>query len=236
MKIPLSEKTVIAFDPGELTGVFLWTGKGSDISDHPDYEHLRSECENAIKDKYWFGYAIREIDVVIIESFRVYPHRANALKQDPVIPARIIGMLDFVAYYHSIPVVFQSASECKGFWTVERLKEQGYWADNKHERDALKHCLYYLMKESQKESTSKSKVEPQYYETGYVTHDGPERVRVPECTNCGTGTLLSHSPYLPDESMWDCGVCKHWYELLPSGHTRDLGWRGKKIASIQKGK
>lgn len=224
MKIPLAEKTVLAVDPGETTGLYLKVGNASTITGEFSYEEMREECQKAIADGYWFGCKVKCIEAVVVETFRVYPQKAQALTHDTLLPSRIIGMLDFVAYYHNIPVVFQSASEVKGFWTDERLRENGYWHESKHVRDAMRHALYYLMKEAQKERIVESKAEPRYYETKYVTHDGPGRISAPECDNCGTGTLLS--PLVEGRlEVWGCGVCKHIYELLPEGGTRDISYR-----------
>jgi len=121
---------VAAFDPGETTGycvVNALTGK-IDVG--------------AIR--YWRGadrliHSVRP-DVVVIESFKLYPDRARGQAWSDFPPVQVIGVLRFICEdLAHIKYALQSASEIKGFvLRIPGLKMSA------HEYDASRHAMLYL--------------------------------------------------------------------------------------------
>ncbi|MDP2364069.1 MAG: hypothetical protein Q8M94_09900, partial [Ignavibacteria bacterium] len=93
----------------------------------------------------WFYYKIW-----VIESFSLYPWKARALSFNECLPAQIIGAIKFYTYKKDLDLIFQNAGLVKGAITDEFLKRVSMnWTEklkNKHERDAAKHALYYLIR------------------------------------------------------------------------------------------
>lgn len=81
-------------------------------------------------------------DYIIIEKFTLYPHKAKALINDPMLTPQIIGKIK--EWFEGFKIVEQSAQVGKGFWTDTKLKAAGIWPHNRHERDAVRHALQFL--------------------------------------------------------------------------------------------
>jgi hypothetical protein len=124
---------VVAFDPGILTGIAYFREGLLHTTEHLSLEDLSME---------YVAYQHYPLDYVIIESFRIYAHKAKSLTNDPMITPKIIGKLE--EWFKDYKIVYQSASMAKGFFTDKRLKEMGLYVKNKHERDAIRHSLYAL--------------------------------------------------------------------------------------------
>jgi hypothetical protein len=139
--------TVAAWDPGATTGHFVYRTwykqKEPDIASKawPQEELLRA----AANDTDHFDYLVA--DVWIIESFRLYPHKAQAMSLDALLPVKVIGYLEVLARRLEIPkIVYQSAAEAKGLVDNERLKAYGWKLPTDHEKDAARHAIYFLSK------------------------------------------------------------------------------------------
>lgn len=111
-----------------------------------------------IKHMYW-GFHKELIlnvnpDLIVIESYKLFGHKAKQQTGSELPTAQLIGYLEMVAYENSIPVVFQDPST-KQIHTDEILVKLGvlekkgdkhYYKGeltNLHKRDALRHDLYY---------------------------------------------------------------------------------------------
>lgn len=97
-------------------------------------------------------------DVIVCEEYRVYQWRAQHHAGSTLFTARLIGVIECLAYQLGIPVIKQSAQNAKQFCTDNKLKTWGFWIKSqKHARDAIRHATYYLIfgpPGSQKESKS----------------------------------------------------------------------------------
>jgi hypothetical protein len=127
---------ILSIDPGETSAFAFFVEGNYWRSWHVRYEELSI---HRIKDEYppW-----AEFDYIIIESFRIYAHKAKSLTNDPMLTPKIIGKLE--EWFKGYKIVYQSASMAKGFFTNDRLKEMGLYVKNKHERDSIRHGLYFL--------------------------------------------------------------------------------------------
>lgn len=127
--------TLVAFDPGVTTGVATFENGEYRNSYHLNETDLEKFCKARLK---WSP----QPDYIIIESFRIYAHKAQSLINDPMVTPQIIGKLK--VWFDGYTIVEQSAAQAKGFFKAERLKEMGIWPKNRHERDAVKHALFGL--------------------------------------------------------------------------------------------
>ena len=145
MIIPLKPIRVMAFDPGETTGVVGCIGQHLTASRVMSKDDIIRAVFNRLSDN-----SAAVFEVLVAEDFRLYPGKAAALSYDLIIPARILGMLECLAYKMRVPFVLQSAKDAKEVVTDDRLKEYGWWEElhGPHERDAARHALLYLLKNS----------------------------------------------------------------------------------------
>lgn len=141
MVIDLPEISFVAIDPGETTGVVEIVEGRLHLAYSVDINQLRKEampCKGNFRK--WCRY-----DLWVIEDFRVYP---TLPPMDPVVTARLIGVLEAVALHRKIEVIFQSASLAKQFITDEWLEKLN-WTNalkNVHQRDAARHAACYMLR------------------------------------------------------------------------------------------
>jgi len=140
MRIPIDRKQkVVAFDPGEHTGVIV-INKGEVVE---SATVTPEELEYGLRQGRW-----NDADAWVIEDFVLYPWVAQQMGFDRIIPARLIGMLGYAANVANVPTVLFSAGTVKPFSTDSKLSQLG-WIENlntPHEKDAARHALYYLIK------------------------------------------------------------------------------------------
>ncbi len=139
MKIPIAKMSLVAFDPGESTGIVL-IEKGKLL----ESETLSvEELENALLNKKWTSY-----DKWVAEDFILYPWAAEQIGFNKMIPARIIGMLQLATKQSGISLTLLNAGVVKHFSTDSKLNHLGWLGKlrNKHEKDAARHALYFLIK------------------------------------------------------------------------------------------
>lgn len=125
-------KRLLAIDPGKTTGYALFIGKT-----------LREYGTVEGSDTYKLLDLLP--DIVIIESFRLYPWKANQQSFSSFETVEIIGVLKFLCEQKGISYIMQPAT-IKTVWPDERLKSEGYYVKNRHSRDAVRHGLYYVFK------------------------------------------------------------------------------------------
>jgi hypothetical protein len=129
---------LLALDPGDTTGVSIWI-KGS----------LRT-ATTMRRDLLLFKRVIEHFapDIIAMESYRIYAHKTNQHTHSDVPTLRLIGAIELIAEMQrpAIPIVFQSASQAKGFVTDQKLEAWGlYDGINKHARDSIRHAVYYMI-------------------------------------------------------------------------------------------
>jgi hypothetical protein len=94
---------------------------------------------------------------VVIECFRLFPHKATALIGDDFIPSQVIGFLRIQCMDYSTLFVEQMSS-IKAAWKAPALAAFGI--DLKgvphHSRDALIHVVHYLVEEAKRARKEKT--------------------------------------------------------------------------------
>lgn len=87
------------------------------------------------------------MDVVVIESWRLYHWAAKTRINSDMPESRLIGALEYAARLTGVPVVFQPAMITKSKpWVDAWLKETLGKLPSDHERDAVKHLVHYALK------------------------------------------------------------------------------------------
>jgi hypothetical protein len=101
-----------------------------------------------------------EADVIIIENFRLYPGKSNAMIGNDFKTSQVIGIMKYIANDYRIPVVLQSASQAKNAFTLEKLKQLGVSTSRadkvRHSQDAIRHLFYFIQFNCRKPKTKKS--------------------------------------------------------------------------------
>lgn len=148
---------IISFDVGNTTGVVVAECYGIDdfaidLVMQFDYNNVHSTLNNL--------FINNQPDIIIIEDFRLYAHKANAMINNQFIPVRVIGAIESAVYYYDMgntlprlqpmqntSIVYQLAQEIKGKPPVKILsKHEGVLSGLKHAKDAYKHLRLYLTK------------------------------------------------------------------------------------------
>jgi hypothetical protein len=84
-------------------------------------------------------------DLIVMENYRVYGHRAQQHIGSEVPTIQYIGAIKYLALARNIPIVLQMAFQGKAFAKDDRLQKLGLWHTSKHARDAIRHGIYYYM-------------------------------------------------------------------------------------------
>lgn len=128
---------ILALDPGETTGWAVF-----------EDQSLVACGQLKVGDLNTLFAVVREsrANVVVIESYRVYEHRAQQHIGSEVVTIQYIGILKLAAEQLHLPIVMQAAWQGKQFQTDEKLREWGlYQVAHKHANDAIRHgCYFYL--------------------------------------------------------------------------------------------
>lgn len=137
---------VLALDPGQTTGAALHNQNNDAINGVP----LSYQFRYLSLDQFavWITNTIEitDPDVIVVESYRIYPSKADLHIHSDVPVAQQIGMIRYVASYRMIPVCFQTAATAKTFVTDGKLKRSNLYLINQpHAMDALRHLYAYLI-------------------------------------------------------------------------------------------
>jgi hypothetical protein len=122
---------VIAFDPGEITGIAKYADKLITT------EHIKIDLMAIEKCVLDF-----KPDIVVIEEFKLYPSKAKHLVWNQMYPAQVIGVIKLAAKKLDVPVIMQAAT-IKKFSTTEGCPKDS----NIHEKDAYMHLWFYMKKQ-----------------------------------------------------------------------------------------
>lgn len=128
---------ILGIDPGGTTGVALL-----EIVDN-SYGVIPDELDETQAVVDFITYHMPEI--IVMEQFRLYAHKGKALRWSTFVASEIIGVVNYIAKQHNIPVVMQNAS------MIASLELTGSTGGG-HSDDALKHALVYLMRNNMQET------------------------------------------------------------------------------------
>lgn len=138
------QSTILAFDPGETTGVALlhrtqttihvrsWQIQTSDlISAHEIVKPIIAEKDN---------------DIVVCEDYKVYGWKTQQHSWSSLHTPKLIGTISSLCADSNIPLRMQMAQQVKYFCTDEKLRYWGvYNSGNRHANDAVRHAVYYFL-------------------------------------------------------------------------------------------
>jgi hypothetical protein len=126
--------SLLSFDPGETTGwAFFADAELKCFGQTGDLKEIRNLILDAAPDR------------IVYEAFRLYPWKSAHLSWSNFPAAEVIGVIKSTALEMSIPVIEQSASQGKTFFTDQKLKILGIDVGKRHARDAIRHAAYYLV-------------------------------------------------------------------------------------------
>lgn len=127
----------LVFDPGETTGYASFSDSPHDIAagDFPHFSAVRELLQKV------------DPDIVIIESFRLYPWKAKAKTWSSFPEIEVIGAIKHECFQMGLNYIEQGASD-KNMFDDEKLKALGFWRNmSPHARDSCRHALYYMTTE-----------------------------------------------------------------------------------------
>lgn len=127
----------LSIDPGQATGYACFDKQGKLL----DFGILRTE-------QAFFRF-LKEIDdpptLIICEEYKLFQRKAIQQSGSDMVASRMVGALEYFAFLHSTPIVFQPAS-------IKKIAEMwsGKPAPKNHAEshgiDAYNHGIYYLQK------------------------------------------------------------------------------------------
>lgn len=144
MKLTLPPLSLLAVDPGNTSGVVEIVNGKLMTAYTLTYEEIRDAVAlGCIPMCTW-----RQYHTWVVEDFRTYPWVSTA-GFNPVLPARLLGMLEVAATHNRTKMVYQMAGTVKPVVTDEKLQALGWLPllRNKHVRDAARHAAYYLLRQ-----------------------------------------------------------------------------------------
>ena len=117
----------MAFDPGHTTGVVIEEGNNLSVMQVQGLKPL------------WKVLHTGQPAMIVYESF-LYQRRDKV----DLRPVKAIGVIELFAEINRTPIMSQTPSQGKAFWTDNRLKKLDLWETGQpHAMDALRHLLYY---------------------------------------------------------------------------------------------
>lgn len=131
---------ILAFDPGKLTGMAVaefqngTTATFIDVNEFSTFTRLPEL------------FKMCDPDVVIYETFHLFPWKAHRLIWDDFVACEVIGVIKHYADISLSPgsLLIGQSPQQKKFFNNARLKELGFNLNSEHKRDAVRHLLYYL--------------------------------------------------------------------------------------------
>lgn len=137
---------VLCLDPGESTGWFFYDGPMPYV-----FNNVEPNVQMGTVKKFYLDIGklidILEPDIVIFETFNLYPGSAKSLIWNSFYPCEVIGIIKYVCMSKCIELVAQ-APPVKGYsgglddlWLSWR-KGSNYQA-TEHTKDAYLHFRYY---------------------------------------------------------------------------------------------
>jgi hypothetical protein len=140
---------VLAIDPGERVG---WARASMDAGLMPG--HGGAELVQGVTPLKDFALKLGEVfgdyDTVIYETWRLYPHKAKALIGNDMQPSQLVGIIRYLGWINpQVKLVSQGADtktladKAYGSWLAPRFA----LSTEEHDKDALRHLVWYWHKQ-----------------------------------------------------------------------------------------
>jgi hypothetical protein len=131
---------LLALDPGHTTGVAFFVNgrlKGAlQVKTHPISIAIQN-MGKLIDARPW--------NHLTYENYRVYSDKRDQHVHSEVHTIRLIGVIETMGQQRCIPITNQMASDVKGFFHDDRLRQWGYYhTGSPHANDAIRHGCYAL--------------------------------------------------------------------------------------------
>lgn len=139
-----SDLLLFSLDPGETVGYSVFKGPDLLVADQKRLSKPSQIDEILTSLSSLFGVP----DVLVVEAYRIYPNKAKQHVGDALFTPRVIGAIELWAALQrpQVRVVFQMASQAKGFATDRRLRQlKLYQKGVRHANDAIRHAVYFLL-------------------------------------------------------------------------------------------
>lgn len=136
----LSNTKILGLDPGGTTGYAYvnYTPGSTQLIDAGQFPSTFSSLDHL------FGEYIP--DIVVIESYKLYPWKAKEQAWSGLQTPRYIGAIEYVLWKLEHWIAFQSAGQGKSFASNDKLREWGlYQTGEVHANDAVRHVCQYLI-------------------------------------------------------------------------------------------
>lgn len=129
-------RSVLVFDPGESTG---WCYRCQDGT------VMGGTCKKNHEEVAGLIISL-DPDIVVLESFKLYPQKAQSLAWNSFYPCEVIGVIKYVSSVNCIPFIEQAPSVKKYFggfkpdWDQLKATSAGV---TEHTKDAYMHLKYF---------------------------------------------------------------------------------------------
>jgi len=124
----------LVFDPGHTTGWALFEDDHViSAGESPDWKDIPEMINQA------------KVDLVLFESFKLYPWKAKQKIWDSFLEVEVIGVIKAHCYFNNILFYSQQPSD-KEFFDNDKLRDLGVFkvSTSRHARDAIRHGYVFL--------------------------------------------------------------------------------------------
>lgn len=135
---------VLAVDPGDKhVGLASWVGGPEPRRETGEVSH----DEVVKRFTAWHQMYLPNAQILVVEEFRLYAHKAQQQKESEMLTAQLIGVLKHVAGELGVQVVLQPAGIKKATRRQLRARKIKQIGRGGHARDAELHLMHFLIKE-----------------------------------------------------------------------------------------
>lgn len=141
---------IICFDPGDSTG---WVQR-TDVEELENGEYLSGGTIYKDLDKIWHGIVNVNPDIIVFETFHLYPGAAKHLTYNDFYPCQVIGVIKHAALFAGTPHLVEQAPSIKKYSggidarfsdLMALMKEERGEDLTEHIKDAYLHLKYFEM-------------------------------------------------------------------------------------------
>lgn len=136
---------ILALDPGERTGWAAGTWDGEELTDVTQGVAALKDMALALEKN------IHKYDVVVYETWRLYPHMAKKLVGNDMQPSQMVGMIRLLSWLHPSVKLKSFGADVKNtaLKTIpQSLKRRLARCSEEHDKDALLLLWHYCWKDS----------------------------------------------------------------------------------------
>lgn len=135
---------ILALDPGGTTGFAAYDGNAQEsISKFAEGQIGPEDHHEELTRFMWRYFTEKTGSFLVCERFE---YRNQSRAGLDLSSREYIGVAKLFSQQSGIPVIFQNASQAKGFVQDRHIRKLGLWyPDHKHAMDAMRHLLYFMI-------------------------------------------------------------------------------------------